>query len=112
MILCPAGPGVAPKIGDAKYWAYTSQWNLLNYPALVFPVSRVDVERDGREEGFRAMSVQDRENFERYGGPGEFEGAPVGLQLVGREGGDEKVCCSFFFFSEGWWGGSCRLCGV
>ena len=92
VILCPAGPGVAPKIGNSKYWCYTSQWNLLNYPALVFPVGKIDLEKDGREESFEPMSVEDQENHDLYTGPEDFEGAPIGLQLVGREGLDEKVC--------------------
>ncbi len=91
VILCPAGPGVAPKVDNSKYWGYTSQWNLLNYPALVFPVSQVDLEKDGKETSFEPMSVQDQENYDRYSGPKDYEGAPVGLQLVGREGCDEKV---------------------
>jgi hypothetical protein len=38
VILCPVGPGAAPPLNCARYWGYTSQWNLLDYPALVFPV--------------------------------------------------------------------------
>ena len=38
VILCPAGPGAAPPLNCARYWGYTSQWNLLDYSALVFPV--------------------------------------------------------------------------
>lgn len=38
VILCPVGPGAAPPLDQAQYWGYTSQWNLLDYPALVFPV--------------------------------------------------------------------------
>ena len=91
VILCPAGPGVAPKLGTSKYWGYTSQWNLLNCPALVFPVGKVDLVKDSKEEDFKPMSTQDQENHDLYTGPEAFEGAPVGLQLVGREGYDEKV---------------------
>lgn len=39
VILCPAGPGAAPPLDCARYWGYTSQWNLLDYSALTFPVS-------------------------------------------------------------------------
>jgi len=54
-ILCPVAPGVAPPLDCARYWAslipismrfaanskqsYTSLWNLVDWPALVFPVS-------------------------------------------------------------------------
>lgn len=46
VILCPVSPGVAPKHNTAYYWGYTSAWNLLDYPALVFPVSKVDKAKD------------------------------------------------------------------
>jgi len=46
VILCPAGPGVAPKIDTSKWWGYTSQWNLLDYPAIVFPVDKVSLEKE------------------------------------------------------------------
>ncbi|RYP37052.1 hypothetical protein DL767_003115 [Monosporascus sp. MG133] len=48
VMLCPGGPGVAPKLDTAKYWGYTSQWNLLDYPAIVFPINDcASVEKDG-----------------------------------------------------------------
>lgn len=52
-ILCPAGPGAAPPLGNAKYWSYTSQWNMLEYPGAVFPVSTVDQEVDVEEKDVR-----------------------------------------------------------
>ena len=39
VILSPAGPGAAPPLNCSRYWSYTSQWNLLDYPAMTFPVS-------------------------------------------------------------------------
>lgn len=39
VILCPAAPGAAPALDHSKYWGYTSIWNLVNWPGLVFPVS-------------------------------------------------------------------------
>jgi Asp-tRNA(Asn)/Glu-tRNA(Gln) amidotransferase A subunit family amidase len=39
VILSPTGPGPATPLNCARYWGYTSQWNLLDYPGLVFPVS-------------------------------------------------------------------------
>jgi amidase len=86
VILCPVGPGAAPRIDTSKWWGYTSHWNLLDYPALVFPVDRVDVVKDGEKETHEARNEWDRENWdlwEKYGAEG-WEGAPVCLQLVGR----------------------------
>jgi amidase len=63
VILCPVGPGVAPKHDTAKYWGYTSQWNLLDYPAVVFPVGRVDKTRDCLAREFEPLSGKDEENW-------------------------------------------------
>jgi amidase len=64
VILCPVGPGAAPPLDCARYWGYTSQWNLLDYPALVFPVGTVDVEADKKEEGYEPRNEKDRYNYE------------------------------------------------
>lgn len=97
VILCPAGPGAAPPLDHARYWGYTSQWNILDYPALVFPVTRADPSpHDGFEKG-EFVSQKDAGNFEFWASePEKYKGAPISLQLVGRRYEDEKV--SFLFF--------------
>ena len=94
IIICPAGPGPAPPHGCSKYYGYTSQWNLLDYPALVFPVTKVDLTLDVKEEGYVAMNDQDRYIHDLYE-PEKFRDAPVGLQIVGRRYEDEKVSAGF-----------------
>ena len=64
VILCPVGPGVAPLLNTAKYWGYTSQWNLLDYPALVFPVSKVDPKVDVADEEYKPMNPKDAFNHQ------------------------------------------------
>ncbi|KAE9367152.1 amidase [Stipitochalara longipes BDJ] len=93
VILSPVGPGAAPKIDTAKWWGYTSQWNLLDCPAVVFPVDRVDVVKDGEMVVYESRNEKDKENWElweKYGAEG-WEGAPISLQLIGRRYEDEKV---------------------
>jgi amidase len=63
VILCPAGPGAAPKMDQAKYWGYTSIWNLLDYPAGVFPVSQVLEKEDSARGPF--LSDDDEWNWEQ-----------------------------------------------
>ena len=88
VILCPVGPGTAPKLGTSKYWGYTSQWNLLDYPAVVFPVDVVDGVKDGVEESkeYVGRNGKDGENWswwEESGAEG-YKDAPISLQLVAR----------------------------
>jgi amidase len=90
VLLCPVGPGVAPKHNTARYWNYTSQWNLLDYPAVVFPVCKVDKNVDMWDGDEEMLSEHDKDNH-RLWDPEEFHGVPVGLQLVGRRFHDEKI---------------------
>ncbi|KAL8995184.1 MAG: hypothetical protein Q9169_005043 [Polycauliona sp. 2 TL-2023] len=94
VILAPVGPGAAPPLDNAKYWCYTSQWNLLDYPALVFPVSKVDPDIDRVEEGYEPMNEKDAFNYGLYE-PERYRDAPVSLQLIGRRYEDEKVIEAF-----------------
>ena len=98
-LLCPVGPGVAPKHNTAKYWNYTSQWNLLDYPGVAFPVCKVDKAVDVLEKSFRPMSGQDSDNRKLYDS-NAFDGVPVSLQLVGRRFEDEKVIKILAFMQE------------
>lgn len=58
VILCPASPGVALPLDSSRYWGYTSQWNLLDYPALVFPVTTVD-SSDVRDTDYSPINERD-----------------------------------------------------
>ncbi|KAL8964845.1 MAG: hypothetical protein Q9197_006783, partial [Variospora fuerteventurae] len=89
VILAPVGPGAAPPLDQSRYWGYTSQWNLLDYPALVFPVSKVDPEVDQVEEGYEPTNEKDAFNYHLYE-PEKYRGAPISLQLIGRRYEDEK----------------------
>lgn len=92
VILCPVGPGAAPPLDCARYWGYTSQWNILDYPALVFPVTKVDTAVDKIDESYKPRNEKDEYNHQLWrSGPEKYTGAPVSLQLVGRRYEDEKV---------------------
>ncbi|KAH8811123.1 amidase signature domain-containing protein [Xylogone sp. PMI_703] len=99
VILCPVGPGVAPAHNTAKYWGYTSQWNLLDYPAIVFPVTKVDPEFDLSPHDFQPLTELDADNWKLYDAH-KFASLPVSLQLVGRRFEDEKVLAILEFITE------------
>ena len=62
VILCPAGPGAAPPLDCARYWGYTSQWNLLDYSALIFPVTKVDQQKDLKDTSYEPRNDKDAYN--------------------------------------------------
>ncbi|KAL1614147.1 hypothetical protein SLS54_010003 [Diplodia seriata] len=100
VILCPVGPGAAPPIDNAKYWGYTSQWNLLDYPSLSFPqVTEVDPAIDVKDETYQPRNDQDDFNHKLYE-PELYRDAPVSLQLVGRRFEDEKVLQAMEYIVE------------
>ncbi|KAL8912924.1 MAG: hypothetical protein Q9172_007392 [Xanthocarpia lactea] len=91
VILCPATPGPASFLDCSKYWGYTSQWNLLDYPALVFPVTKFDSKIDRWPSSYVAMNDQDQYNIDLYQPAKAFDGMPISLQLVGRSFNDKKA---------------------
>ncbi|KAI9698344.1 MAG: hypothetical protein M1820_007506 [Bogoriella megaspora] len=60
VLLCPVAPWIASRHGTAKYWSYTSTWNLLDWPALVAPVSVADksVDFEQRSEFWSAVDEE------------------------------------------------------
>ncbi|KAH7126995.1 amidase signature domain-containing protein [Dendryphion nanum] len=93
------GPGAAPPLDCARYWGYTSQWNLLDYPAIVFPVTKVDQTFDLAETEYVPRNEKDKYNYELYS-PDTYTNAPVSLQLVGKRYEDEKVIEALEYIQE------------
>ncbi|KAJ4358598.1 uncharacterized protein N0V89_003182 [Didymosphaeria variabile] len=98
VLFCPVGPGAAPPIDCARYWGYTAQWNLLDYPALIAPVSKVLAD-DVVDKGYVPRNEQDRYNHELYS-PEKYVNAPVSVQVVGRRYEDEKVVEAMEYVQE------------
>ncbi|KAI5454129.1 hypothetical protein NCC49_005119 [Naganishia albida] len=85
VLLCPAGPSVAPKLNTARYWNYTSYWNVVNYPAMVLPTGLlVDSGKDATVSQHRTYcNSQDKDNASTFD-LAASEGLPICIQLVGR----------------------------
>ncbi|GKT51991.1 putative amidase [Colletotrichum spaethianum] len=88
-ILSPVSPGAAPPHGASKYWLYTSQWNLLEYPAVCFPVTTVDPAKDVKDCGYVPKNPRDKYQHDHYD-PKTYVDAPIGLQIITRKFEDEK----------------------
>ncbi|PWY69866.1 amidase [Aspergillus sclerotioniger CBS 115572] len=94
-ILCPAYAGVASVLGESHYWNYTAIWNILDQPAVVFPSGlSVDLQLDqisGEDKTYTPRGEVDDREWSKYTGPERYEGAPIGLQLVGKHFKDEET---------------------
>ncbi|KAL7629764.1 hypothetical protein AAE478_001287 [Parahypoxylon ruwenzoriense] len=106
-ILAPVGPGVAPKLNTSRYWGYTAQWNLLDYPSIVFPTADF-VGAPEREapyaypEDYQPLNDTDKyfwDLWKEYGAEG-YKDAPICLQLVARRYDDEKLFKAVQIFLE------------
>ncbi|OCH96445.1 general amidase [Obba rivulosa] len=89
-IIVPGATWPAPPHGEFKYTNYTMVWNALDYPACIFPVTRVDPELDAQQPRQEFLNEKDKESYEIYD-PAKFWNAPVGLQLIGRTMEEEAV---------------------
>ncbi|KAJ5497889.1 Amidase [Penicillium expansum] len=94
VILCPAFPTPAPLHFTSRYWGYTSLFNLLDYPALVFPVTKVDPNRDAKDTTYTPKNEFDSWAYEHYDSVKQKD-APVSLQLVSKKLEEEKLLQAF-----------------
>lgn len=92
-IISPVAPTLAPPHDTTVSWTYTSHWNLLDYPAAVFPMGRYTADETELAASF-APARNDKEAFVQHQwneDPKRAIGLPVGMQLIGRRHNEEKV---------------------
>ncbi|KAK0198954.1 general amidase [Armillaria mellea] len=89
-IIAPVAPYAAPPHGLNRITDYTRIWNVLDYSAIVIPVSKVDGFFDVKKPPHRFYSERDRKNYDQYN-PETFRNAPVAVQIVGRTLEEEAI---------------------
>ncbi|KAF4632340.1 hypothetical protein G7Y89_g5786 [Cudoniella acicularis] len=62
---------------------YTTINNLLDYSCVCIPITHADENIDTFHRNYKPLNEDDRLNWEAYD-PGRYDGAPVGVQIVGR----------------------------
>ncbi|TGO13701.1 hypothetical protein BTUL_0065g00420 [Botrytis tulipae] len=88
-VLMPAAPHAAVIPGKWEHLAYTEVLNLLNYTALVIPITHADKDID-EHHVYVPVSEKDLRNWTAYDRV-VYDGAPVGIQIVGRVYEEEKI---------------------
>lgn len=97
LLLCAPHAGTAQPHYKTDYISYTAFLNFLDWPAMVFTVSKVDPEIDlchPDKETYTPLNSWDKGYFERYD-PELFKDAPISLQLAAPRSENEQVIEGF-----------------
>jgi len=81
--ILPVAPHAAVKHNDYKYYAYTTVPNVLDWPAVAIPVTFADKKKDFKDMQYKSINDLDAKIYEEYDAD-VYDGAPVGVQLVGK----------------------------
>ncbi|KAI6012455.1 amidase signature domain-containing protein [Pisolithus orientalis] len=89
-ILCPVAPTLAPPHDSTSWWGYTSHWNLLDLPAVVFPVGQYSAPMWVPADLSPPRNAME-DFITRQWSPDTYDHAPISLQLVGRRLNEERL---------------------
>lgn len=90
VILTPAFVGPACAHDTSFYWTYTSLYNLVDYPGVVFPTTIKAEAGEQYAQDYAPLSRACKHVKELWDN-GSFENAPVNLQLVARKYHDNQL---------------------
>ncbi|KEP51518.1 putative glutamyl-tRNA(Gln) amidotransferase subunit A, related protein [Rhizoctonia solani 123E] len=93
-ILCPAAATLASPHDTTRWAGYSNYWNLMDLPAAVFPFGE-PFDAAQWKSSPRPAPNNPRNPIEEFVAgqwdPHTYDGAPIGLQLVGRRWQEEKL---------------------
>ncbi|KAM3069652.1 hypothetical protein ACMFMG_010372 [Clarireedia jacksonii] len=89
-IITPLAPMPANIRTSSSYIAYTTFVNLLDYTASILPVTTVDKNIDLFDHNYKPLNPADEKLWKSYD-PEIYNGAHVGMQIVGRRFQEEKI---------------------
>lgn len=90
VVIGPAFVGPASKHDTAFYWTYTSLYNFVDYPGVVFPTPIVAKAQETYAADYVQLGEECGEVKKLWEG-GNFEGAPVNLQINARKYHDNDL---------------------
>lgn len=90
-IICPTAATLAIPHDQTRWWGYSSHWNLLDLPGVVFPSGgRLNPGEFQPVERVEPRNALEKEVWSLWN-PETFKEAPINLQLIGRRHNEEKV---------------------
>ncbi|CAA9962932.1 Amidase domain containing protein [Pyrenophora teres f. maculata] len=92
IVIGPGFVGPASAHDTAFYWTYTSLWNLVDYPGVTVPtpIRAGKKGEEGYASDYRPLSEECKRVKELWE-EGDFEGAPIGLQICARRYHDNEL---------------------
>ncbi|KAI1138637.1 amidase [Hypoxylon sp. FL0543] len=89
-VILPITPYAAVLPKKSFYFGYNCFINVLDYTAVVVPVTYADKDLDVVESNFKPLTTRDQENMDLYD-PDTYHGAPASIQIMGRRLDEEKL---------------------
>ncbi|KAL4737263.1 amidase signature domain-containing protein [Aspergillus similis] len=90
VLLSPTMPHVAVPHRSVRWVGYTKIWNLLDYPAITFPVDEVRAGKDVLPPDYRPRNELDAWNWRLYDAEA-MDGHPVNVQVIGKRLEEESL---------------------
>lgn len=100
VLLTPTMPHLAIPHRTVRWVGYTKVWNVLDYPAITFPVDVVRPDDSVQEEHIPRNDI-DAFNWKLYN-PAQMAGHPINLQVVGQKLEEEKVLGAATVIERAW----------
>ncbi|XXH01436.1 hypothetical protein Hte_007796 [Hypoxylon texense] len=89
-VIMPVAPHAAVIPNRYFHYGYTEIADLLNFTAVAIPITTVDKSVDKIPNNFEPLNDEDLKNWEAYDAD-VYDGAPVGIQLLGRRFDEEHM---------------------
>ncbi|KAL3454128.1 amidase signature domain-containing protein [Aspergillus insuetus] len=101
VVIGPAFVGPACAHDSAFYWTYTSLYNLVDYPGVVVPTPLKVQVGEAYDPGYTPLSEACKD-VKRLWESGDFEGAPLALQVVARKYHDSELFGALAILKDIW----------
>ncbi|KAL8650323.1 MAG: hypothetical protein Q9226_005196 [Calogaya cf. arnoldii] len=99
IVIAPVAPFAAPRPNSFLWYGYSSIVNVLDYTSCTLPVTTVDKSIDVLDPSFKPVDDFDKKVMDTYD-PEIYDGAHVGVQLIGRRLQEEKVLAVTEYVAE------------
>lgn len=91
VVVCPVFVGPASAHDTALYWDYTAFWNYVDCPGVVVPTPVRALPKGEEKYGPGEPVGKEDAHVRELWAAGDFEGAPINLQIVGRKYHDNDL---------------------